>query len=92
MPARFVVAEIGADHLVAETHMLPDAALIDDMVEVIEDRWRIGDRFFMPPRFEIEAQRVHIAVRTDAGITEQIPRPTQIIAPIKDGVGVMRGL
>ena len=92
MPARFIVAEIGADDLVAEADVLADTAFIHDPVEVIEDRGRIGDALFMPPGFEIEAQRVHVAVRADAGIAEQIPRPAKIVAPLDDGIGVVRGL
>ena len=60
--------------------MLADMALIDDPVEIFEDRRAVGDRLFMLPWFEDKAQRVHVAVRADAGITEQIPCPAQIVA------------
>ncbi len=62
--------------------MLADAALVDDAVEIFEDRRAVGDRLFVPPRFEDETQRVHVAVRPDAGVAEQIPGAAQIGPPL----------
>src|SRR3546814_9735007 len=73
-PARRGAVPIGAHDLAVEPDALANMALIDDAIEIFEDRRAVGDRFFMLPRFEDEAERVHVAVRTDARITEKIPR------------------
>ena len=72
--------------------MLADAALIHNPVEIFEDGGRIGNRLFMLPWLEIEAKRMHVAVRADAGITEQIPRPAQILAHFYNGIGKIGAL
>src|SRR3546814_14071162 len=58
--------------------MLADAAFVDDVIAIVEDGGPIGDRLIMLPRFEDETERVHVAVRPDAGIAEQIPGAAQI--------------
>src|SRR3546814_9976625 len=60
-------------------------SLIDDAIEIFEDRRAVGDRFFMLPRFEDEAERVHVAVRTDARITEKIPGAAKLFAALDEG-------
>ncbi len=56
-------------------------------MEVIEDRGCVGDRLLVPPRLEIEAQRVHVAVGADAGIAEQVPGAAKLHAPFDDDEG-----
>src|SRR3546814_17238147 len=60
-------------------------ALIDDAIEIFEDRRAVGDRLFMLPRFEDETERVHVAVRTDARITEKIPGAAKLFAAPDEG-------
>src|SRR3546814_16244958 len=67
-------------------------ARIDDAIEIFEDRRAVGDRFFMLPRFEDEAERVHVAVRTDARITEKIPVAAQLLAALHDGAATVGAL
>jgi hypothetical protein len=84
-PQRVGAAPVGGQDLAIEPDMRADAALIDDMVKIVEDRRAVGDRLLMPPRFEHKPQRMHVAVRPDAGITEQIPCAPQLRAPFDDG-------
>ena len=92
VPAGIGFAPVRGKDGVARADVLADATLVHDAVEIIEDGGPVGDRFFVLPRFEIEAQRMHVAIRTDAGIAEQIPCPAQIGAPLKDRIAVMRRL
>ena len=70
----------------SKADVFTDAALVDDAVEIFEDRGPIGDTLLVFPRFKDEAERVHVAVGTHAGIAEQIPRPAQVLAPLDNGV------
>ena len=81
---------IGADHLQAKAHVRAQAVFVGNLVKIFEDRGTIGDRLFMLPRGEGKAQGVHIAVRTDAGITEQVPGATQLIAPVQNRIALVR--
>src|SRR3546814_2021806 len=72
-PARRGAVPIGAHDLAVEPDALANMALIDDAIQIFEDCRAVGDRLFMLPRFEDETERVHVAVRTDARITEKIP-------------------
>src|SRR3546814_15512983 len=51
-PARRGAVPIGAHDLAVEPDALANMALIDDAIEIFEDRRAVGDRFFMLPRFE----------------------------------------
>src|SRR3546814_5593538 len=84
-PARRGAVPIGAHDLAVEPDALANMALIDDAIEIFEDRRAVGDRFFMLPRFEDEAERVHVAVRTDARITEKIPGAAKLFAALDEG-------
>ena len=89
-PARGGAVEIGGDNLVAQPDVLANAALVDDTVEIVEDRGRVGDRFLVLPGFEIEPQRVHVAVRANPGIAEQVPGAAQIVAPFENRIAGVR--
>src|SRR3546814_8192948 len=84
LPARLGAAPVVTDHLAAQANTLADAAFVDDAVQIVEDRGAVGDRLFMLPRLEDEAQRVHVAVRADAGIAEQVPGAAQIGAALDE--------
>src|SRR3546814_18520055 len=60
-------------------------ALIDDAIQIFEDCRAVGDRLFMLPRFEDETERVHVAVRTDARLTEKIPGAATLFAALDAG-------
>jgi hypothetical protein len=77
---------------VAEADMRPDAALVDDAVQVVEDRGPVGYRLLVAPRLEIEAERVHVAVRADAGIAEQVPGAAEVLAPLENREAAIRAL
>ena len=89
VPAGVRLAPVGGDDGVAGADVLADAAFVHDAVEIVEDGWPVGDGFLVPPGFEIEAERVHVAVRADAGIAEQVPGPAQIGAAFENGVAVI---
>src|SRR3546814_17604323 len=76
---------VRAHELALEPDARSNVALIDDASERLEDRGAVGDRLFMRPRFEDETERVHIAVRTDARITEKIPCAAKLFAALDEG-------
>src|SRR3546814_8635607 len=55
-PARRGAVPIGADDLAVEADALANMALVDDAIEIVEDRRAVGDRLLMLPRFEDETQ------------------------------------
>jgi hypothetical protein len=52
----------------------------------------VSDGLFMQPRFEPVTQRMHIRVRTDAGIAKQVPCPAHIGALLNYGIAFVRAL
>src|SRR3546814_244376 len=84
-PARRGAVPIGADDLAVEADALANMALVDDAIEIVEDRRAVGDRLLMLPRFEDETQCVHVAVRTDARITEKVPGAAKLFAALDEG-------
>src|SRR6202000_3528562 len=52
------------------------------------DRGAVGDRFRRTPRLEPEPQSEHVRVRSDAGVFEQIPGATQVVAALQDRVAL----
>ena len=85
-PARDCAVPVGGKHLAAKPDIAADVAVIDDLVEIFQNRRTIGNRLFMGPRLELEAQRVHVRIRTDAGIAEQIPGSAQVGTPLDDRI------
>ena len=43
------------------------------LMQIVQDRGPVGNGLGLGPRFEREAQRVHVRVRSNAWITEQVP-------------------
>ena len=53
--------------------MLGDAVLVGRPAHVLEDRRTVGDRLRLTPRRERVAERVHVGVRANPRIAEQVP-------------------
>ena len=53
--------------------------------DITADVRAVGNRLGLLPRFEFVAQRVHVAVRADAGIAEQVPGAANGVAALDDG-------
>ncbi len=87
-PAGVVARPVGSDHLVAVADMFPDAILFDRLLEVVHDRRSVGDRLAVLPRLEVEAERIHVTVRANAGITEQVPGAAERLARLQDQVAL----
>ena len=54
--------------------------------EVVENMGRVGNRLRMGPGLEFIPQGIHVGVRADAGVAEQVPGATQRRAPLHDEV------
>src|SRR5690349_15617121 len=63
---------------------LIDVVLGRGLTNVIEYRRTIGHRLVLTPGTEAITERIHIGVGANAGITKQIPRPTQRLTPFED--------
>ena len=84
--------------MLRKTHVWSDAILLDDMAQIVADLRRRGNGFVLLPRLKPVGKSVHIAVRPDAGIAEQVPCPAQLFAAIEHDIvlagqvhGIVRG-
>ena len=87
-PAVVGVGPVGGDDLVAVPDVLVDAVLGGGLVEVVPDRRAVGDRLVGRPRLEAEAEGVHVGVRADAGVLEQIPGAAELVPTLQDHVAL----
>src|SRR5581483_5422780 len=70
--------------LVPVTDLAVDAVVPRGLVEII------GDRLLAAPGPEAVAERVHIGIGANAGITEQVPGAAERFAPFQDDEGLFR--
>ncbi|MCY1294091.1 hypothetical protein D9M70_433730 [compost metagenome] len=87
-PAGRGAVPCGADDLVAEADMLGDAGFLGGLADIGADRRPVGDGLGAAPGLEAVAQRVHVRVRADAGVAEQVPGAADGIAGFQDGVAL----
>ena len=74
---------------VIETNVSIDAVFGHRLPEVLHDGRTIGDGLGFGPRLEAEAERVHVAVATNSGVTEEIPGATDVGASFENGEGTI---
>src|SRR5690554_3782504 len=91
-PARFLGRKTRGYDLATKTDLGEDAVLARRLFDVLANRMPIRDRFLSRPRFEGVAERVHIGIRADAGIAEEIPRSADPLARLKDHEGASRAI
>src|SRR5437773_397118 len=69
-----------------EADLLVDPVLAGGLAHVVEDRGTVGDRLRVFPGTKRVPQRVHVRVRADARIPEQVPRAADAAACLEDRV------
>jgi hypothetical protein len=89
-PARVLAGPARADDAVLVADLAIDACVLRRVADVVEDRRAVGDRLRVLPRPEREAERVHVGVRPDPRIAEQIPGAAHAIARLEDRVRAPR--
>src|SRR6266403_880216 len=67
-----------------ETDFPVDAVLGGGLADIVQNLRPVGDRLRLGPRLERIAHREHVAVGTDAGVTEQVPGTADGLAALKD--------
>ncbi len=67
-----------------EADLLLDPAFPGGAANVLEDRRAIRDRPIALPRAKGVPQRVHVGVRADPRVAEQIPRAADAVASLED--------
>ena len=72
--------------------LLSQSVLGDGLVQVAEDLVRVGDGVVGRPRLVLEAEGVHVGVRPDSRVAEQVPRAADGVAAVDDGVTLARRL
>ncbi len=77
---------------VVEADLVLDAVLGSGLADVIQDPRPVRNRLRLGPRLERIAQREHVAVGADAGITKQIPGAADAIAAFENDVALARAL
>src|SRR5579871_60033 len=73
-----------------EPDLAIDAALARRVFDVAQDRRTVGDRFRTRPGPEAIAHRVHVGIRTDSRIAEEIPGAADRAAPFEDRKALLR--
>ncbi len=74
-------------HPLTEVQALGDAELAGGRLDVVADVRPRRQRGVTAPRAEGKAQGVHVRVRTDAGVAEEVPRPADRVPRLEDGPG-----
>ena len=70
-----------------ETDVPVDAVFCCRLAHIAQDGWAVGNRLARRPRFEVITECVHVAVRPDARIAEEIPRPANGLPALENGIG-----
>ena len=91
-PLRLGRRPIGAHDAAVEADFLVDAVEARGFAHIIQDRGAVGDRLGFGPRPERIAERVHVGVGADAGITKQIPGAADAIAAFENRVAAIRAI
>jgi hypothetical protein len=91
-PARIRRRPVGAFDYAVKADVSVDAVVARRLAHIFADRRPVGDRFRLAPGLERIAQRVHVGIRTDAGIAEQIPCAADGIAAFEDRIGFLRAI
>ena len=91
-PQRARAVELRAQRAVLEADLLLDAVFRRRLAHVGEDRRPVRDRLRLRPRPERVAERVHVRVRADARVAEQVPRPSDALARLEDRDRLARAL
>jgi hypothetical protein len=91
-PSRIVRRPLGAHDAMAEVDLSVDAVVTRRVPDVAEYRGPVRDRLGVLPWPEGVAERVHVRVRPDPGVPEQIPRAADGVSRLEDGEGLARAL
>ena len=83
---------LGAHDAVVKADLPIDTVLAGRLAYVVEDRRPVGDRLRLRPRLEGVAERVHVGVRADPRVFEQVPRPADAVPRLEDRVGLLRAV
>src|SRR5262245_469065 len=73
-----------------EADVWDDAILVRRFLHVCADGSTVGDGPGALPRFEVIAERMHVAVGPAARMTKQIPGATYGVAPFQNSKGLAR--
>ena len=84
MPELLFARPVRGHDLRIETNVGCDAVFIGRVFNIFPDGRAVCDRLGFGPGFEIVSQRVHVTVRTDARIAEQVPCPANCAALLED--------
>src|SRR5271154_1354189 len=87
-PARFGRRPGSPDHLVPESDVAINSELRGGVTDVIPNGRSAGDRLLRLPWPERKSQGVHIRIRTDPWITEEVPRSADRITRLENRVGL----
>ena len=83
LPLAALATPVSGNELLTKADSVADAVLICSLVHVAQNRRPVGDAFFRFPGFEIVSQGMHVTVRANAGITEQVPGAADRVASLQ---------
>src|SRR2546427_452716 len=73
-------------HAVTETDLPIDPILSRRLAQILENQPPVGDGFGIVPGLGGVSQGVHVGVRANAGIAEEVPGTADVVARFEDGV------
>ena len=91
-PQTVAGGEVGVDHAALEINLVVDVVFGGGVGAVFADRRAVGEHLGLGPGAEVIAQGVHVGIRPDARITEQVPGAADALAALDQGKAAVRGL
>ena len=91
-PARVGRRPLGVHHPVVEADPAVDAPIARRVTDVLEDRRPVGDGLGVLPRPKRIPQGVHVGVRADPRVAEQVPGAADGLARLQDRVALPRAV
>ena len=73
-----------------KTDVLFDFVFLSSFADVVTDVVTVSDAFLVYPRFEFVTQSVHVRVRADARVAEQVPGATNSLTAFQNGEAFAR--
>src|SRR5690606_32627708 len=89
-PARLGRGPARAFHATAKADVPIDPVIASGFLEISKNRGAVRNRLGIGPGPEGEAERIHVGIGTDAGISKQVPGAAHVVPRLEDRVASVR--
>ena len=90
LPLTSLTAPVSSDQFLGKSNTFANTVLVGRFIHVTENRRAVCDTFFRFPWFEIVTEGVHVAIRPNTGVAEQVPCPTNRFATLQQNKVTIR--